>query len=339
MQDIRFMVRQTDSNCLLQCYISPVQMQHKSFRLLLFNTCVMLGQWTHLTNTIQEIIFPFMHYVFYVFYLFVLNNPCKWTSSEYQLSIIHITRIFNTLSQQVSAIRVAWFCFKAKTSHILEVLAQHSWNDRSGINKSWLRPPVRTNSIHKTLGETSQTLCHYSVSSYLQSHNKHHVKEYCILLHITFTRHHLLSLFTSQCLWANKHYDKKNINRSIWIYFHFSLVYKYYSLYLGSTAFIRWMFFIWIHVSWVNEQCSVTALITLHWTVRETDYTGLTWNKWRENGNGIIPEFYQKSWGKPHWSYLASQLRIKLGTSTLQVKSTTDWAGWLVSFTCVKNQS
>lgn len=180
-----------------------------------------------------------------VFYLFALNNPCKWTSSKHQLSIIHITRIFNTLSQQVSAICVAWFCFKAKTSHILEVLAQHSWNDRSGINKSWLRPPVRTNPIRKTLGETNQTVSHYSVSSYLQLHNKHYVKEYCILLHIAFTRHHLLLLFTGQCLWANKHYDRKNINRSIWIYFHFfSLVYKYYSLYLGSTAFICECFYL-----------------------------------------------------------------------------------------------
>lgn len=155
-----------------------------------------------------------------VFYLFVLNNPRKWTCSKYQFSIIHITEIFNTLSQQVSAIRVAWFCFKAKTNHILEVLGQHSWNDRSGVNKSWLGPPVRTNSIHKTW-ETSQTLCHYSVSSYLRSHNKHYVKRYCIL-HSAYTRHHLLLVFTSQYLWANKQCDRKNINQPIWRFFLFS---------------------------------------------------------------------------------------------------------------------
>ena len=156
-----------------------------------------------------------------VFYLFVLNNPCKRTRSKYQLSVIHITRIFNTLSQQVSAIRVAWFCFKAKTSHILEVLAQHSWNDRSGVNKCWLRPPVRTNSNHK-IWEPSPTMCHYSASSYLQSHNKHYVKKYCILLHSAYTWCHLLLLFTSQCLRANKQCDRKNINQSIWRFFLFS---------------------------------------------------------------------------------------------------------------------
>ena len=177
MQDIRFMVCQTDSNCLLQCYISQDQStcQHNTFILLPFNTRVMLGQWTHLSKHNSRNYLPF--HAKSVFYLLILNNPCKWTSSEYQLSVIHITGIFNTLSQQGSAICVAWFCFKAKTSHILEVLAQHSWNDRSSINKSWLRPPVRTNSIQKTLAEASQTLCHYSVSSYLQSHNKHYVKK------------------------------------------------------------------------------------------------------------------------------------------------------------------
>ena len=241
----------------------------------------------------------------FVFYLFVLNDPCKWTSSEYQLSVIHITGIFNTLSQQVSAICVAWFCFKAKTSHILEVLAQHSWNDRSGINKNWLRPPVRTNSIHK-IWETSKTLFHYSVSSNLQSHNKHYVKKYCILLHNAYTRHHLVLLFTGQCLWAiNSVTEEILINQSEdFSYFLISLQ-TLFSV-PGLYSFHNVNVYIWIHVSWVNEQCSVTALVTLHWTIWETDCIGLTWKKWRENGHGIIPEFYRKSWGKLHWSYLAS---------------------------------
>jgi hypothetical protein len=213
-------------------------------------------------------------------------------------------------------------------------LAQHSWNDRSDINKSWLGPPVRTNSIHKTR-KTSQTLCHYSVSSNLQSHNKHYVKKYRILLHTAYTRHHLL---VSVCWQINSMTERILISQSEYISTFLVSLQTLFSA-LGLYSFHNVNVFIWIYVSWVNEQCSVTALVTIHWTIWETDCIGLTWKKWRENCNGIIPEFYWKIWGKPHWSYLVSQLRIKLGTSELQVKSTTDWAGSLVSFTCMKNES
>jgi hypothetical protein len=53
--------------------------------------------------------------------------------------------------------------------------------------------------------------------------------------------------------------------------------------------------------------CNCIGYITLN-NIRDW----LHWvnlKKWRENGQGIIPEFYQKSWGKPHWCYLVSQLR------------------------------
>ena len=96
--------------------------------------------------------------------------------------------------------------------------------------------------------------------------------------------------------------------------------------------------FIWIQATYVTEKCSITALVMLHWTVWEADCIGLNWKEWGENGHGIIPEFYQKSGGKPHSSYMVSQWRIKPGTTELEAESTTDWATLLVSFARMKSQ-
>jgi hypothetical protein len=90
------------------------------------------------------------------------------------------------------------------------------------------------------------------------------------------------------------------------------------------------LMFLCVYMYRVIGQCSITALVTLHWTIQDwlhwVNLKGME-RKWSQYYSRILLEKLRK----PQWRYLASQWRIKPGTYELQVTNNTVWVGVLIT--------